>query len=383
MLDVGVFCRQDCAMILWFSIAALIVGACLFVLWPLIRGSAGEDRLAREIAMYEARKVELIRQRDAGEISSGECDAALTEQGRALLALSRGRAATAGDDAGQSARRRKFAALVLLIGVPVLALPIYLRVGAPSLPDVPLAARERSQQQFDVATALQKIETHLAQNPNAARGFEVVAPVYLKAGRYADAARAYSRVIELSGETPERLADLGESLVAEQDGVISAEARQAFERSLKLDGRFAKPKFYLALAREQDGDVAGALADLEKIAAELPESPAKARVSAEIERFRAQDKGPAGPAGPAIANLPPAERETMIRSMVEGLDARLSEKGGTLAEWRQLIQARLVLRQRDAAEVALAKARAALSADPNAGAELEALAAAIKAQPAP
>ena len=370
-------------MILWFSIVALIVGAIFFVLWPLIRGGQGDDRLTREIAMYEARKAELIRQRDAGEISPGECDAALAEQGRALLSLSRGRAVAGGADVALTAKRRKIAALVLLVGLPMLALPIYLRVGAPSLPDVPLASRERSQQQFDVATALQKIEAHLAQNPGDARGFEVVAPVYLKAGRYADAARAYARVIELSGETPERLADLGESLVAEKDGLISAEARQAFERSLKLDGRFAKPKFYLALAREQDGDAPGALADLEKIAAELPESPAKARVNGEIERFRAQGNIPSSPAGQTIANLPPAERETMIRSMVEGLDARLSEKGGTLAEWRQLIQARLVLRQRDAAELALAKARAALANDAAAGAELDALAAAIKAQPAP
>lgn len=370
-------------MILWFSIAALIVGASLFVLWPLIRGGAGEDRLAREVAMYEARKAELVRQRDAGEISTGECDAALAEQGRALLVLSRGRTAAAGDAAGKSGARRKFAALMVLVGVPVLALPIYLRVGAPSLPDAPLASRERSQQQFDVATALQKIEAHLAQNPGDARGFEVVAPVYLKAGRYADAARAYARVIELSGETPERLADLGESLVAEKDGLISAEARQAFERALTLDGRFAKPKFYLALAREQDGDIPGALAELEKIAAELPESPAKSRVNVEIERFRTQNKMPSNPAGQAIANLPPAEREAMIRSMVEGLDARLSEKGGTLAEWRQLVQARLVLRQRDAAEAALAKARAALANDATAIPELDALAAAIKAQSTP
>lgn len=370
-------------MILWFSIAALIVGASLFVLWPLIRGGVGENRLAREVAMYEARKAELIRQRDAGEISTGECDAALAEQGRALLVLSRGRAAAAGEDAGKSGARRKLAALMMLIGVPVLALPIYLRVGVPSLPDAPLASRERSQQPFDVETALQKIEAHLAQNPGDVRGFEVVAPVYLKAGRYADAARAYARVIELSGETPERLADLGESLVADKDGLISAEARQAFERALKLDGRFAKPKFYLALAREQDGDIAGALAELEKIAAELPESPAKSRVNGEIERFRAQNKMPSNPAGQAIANLPPAEREAMIRSMVEGLDARLSEKGGTLAEWRQLVQARLVLRQRDAAEAALAKARAALAADMSAVSELDALAAAIKAQPTP
>lgn len=373
-------------MTFWFATLPLIAVAVIFVLWPLIRGGEGQDKLAHAVAFYEARQAELLRQRDAGEISGAEYEGAIAEQARNLIAL--GRSERAGTDHGEARamRRRKLAALAMLAGFPALSLGLYLKIGAPGAPDLPLASRQMAPQNFDLVTALQKIETHLARNPNDGRGFEVVAPVYLKAGRYQDAAHAYRRVVELLGETPERLADLGESLVAGQNGIVSADARQAFERAVTLQPDFAKAKFYLALAREQDGDAAGALTELRRIVAALPEGPARMRVMAEIERFEKEGKGevsgPGGPAGKTIAGLPEADRDAAIRGMVDTLDARLSASGGTLDEWRRLIQARLVLNQRDQAETALAKARAALAGDAAALGDLDALATTIRADPA-
>lgn len=373
-------------MTFWFAILPLVAVAVIFVLWPLIRGGEGQDKLAHAVAFYEARKAELQRQRDAGEISDVECEGAIAEQARNLLALGRNEKAGKSGDGARAIRRRKLAALTMLIGLPALSLGVYLKIGTPGAPDLPLASRQMAPQNFDLVTALQKIEAHLARNPNDGRGFEVVAPVYLKAGRYQDAAHAYRRVVELLGETPERLADLGESLVADQNGIVSADARQTFERAVTLQPDFAKARFYLALAREQDGDAAGALTEFRRIVAALPEGPARMRVMAEIERFQKEGKGePSGPgsaAGKTIAGLPEADRDAAIRGMVDALDARLAASGGTLDEWRRLIQARLVLNQRDQAEATLVKARTALANDAAAMAELDALAAKIKADPA-
>lgn len=379
-------------MTFWFAITPLIAVAVIFVLWPLIRGGEGQDKLAHAVAFYEARKAELQRQRDTGEISEAECEGAITEQARNLLVLGRNEKAGPDKSGARAIRRRKLAALAMLAGFPVLSLGLYLKIGTPGAPDLPLASRQMAPQNFDLVTALQKIEAHLARNPNDGRGFEVVAPVYLKAGRYQDAAHAYRRVVELLGETPERLADLGESLVADQNGIVSADARQAFERAATLQPDFAKARFYLALAREQDGDAAGALAELRRIVGALPEGAARMRVMAEIERFQQEGKGdkeitgeasgPGSAAGKTIAGLPEADRDAAIRGMVDALDARLAASGGTLDEWRRLIQARLVLNQRDQAEATLTKARAALASDSAALGELDALAARIKADPA-
>ena len=373
-------------MTFWILTLPLIAFAILFVLWPLITGGRGRGRLAHAVAFYEARKAELIRQRESGEITAEESEAALAEQARTLLVLGREDKAEQQPGKPASIRRRKLTALLMLIGIPALAFAVYFRIGAPNTPDMPLASRKVAPQNFDIATALQKIEAHLARNPNDGRGFEVVAPVYLKAGRFGDAAHAYRRVVELLGDSPERSADLGESLVAADNGIVGADARQAFERAAKLDPDFAKPRFYLALAREQDGDAAGAFADLQKLVAGLPEGPSRMRVMAEIERFRAEGKGnaggPQGEAGRAIATLPEADRNAAIKGMVDALEARLSEKSGPIEDWLRLIQSRVVLNQREQAEAILSKARTAFAGDAAALAELDTLAAGLKSTPA-
>lgn len=365
-------------MVLWFAVLALIGIALIAVLWPLLRGGAGASAVDAAIAFYEDRRQELERQRAAGELSEQDFLAAEAEQARQLLAIARGAEAGA-TSATRIARRRKLAAAIVMVALPALSLAAYLRIGAPGLPDLPLAARPSAPQNLDVAAALQKIETHLQKNPNDGRGFEVIAPVYLRLGRYDDAARAYGRVVELLGETPARLGDLGESLTAAANGVINAEARRAFERAVALDGDFAKARFYLAIAREQDGDAAGALADLTALLQRLPEGPARMRVEEEVTRMRGT---PRDGAGEAIAKLPPEEQKSAIRAMVAALDQRLGEKGGSAEEWLRLVQARIVLGERPAAETALRRAREALAQDAAAGGALESLAREIAAMPA-
>ncbi len=141
----------------------------------------------------------------------------------------------------------------------------------------------------------QRIELHLASNPNDARGFEVIAPAYMRLGRFQDAAFAYRRVIAISGETAERLSDLGEALIAAQkNGIVSAEPRNAFLKAVALDPSFAKARFYIALAAEQDGDTPGPYRNFSISPHPFPKARQDA-CEAELDRFRAEGKAPAAP----------------------------------------------------------------------------------------
>ncbi len=317
----------------------------------------------------------------AGLISESERAASEAEQARRLLAIGRHQQDERERDTN-SAAGRKIAALVLLVGLPLLSIPVYLRTGTPNLPDQPIAGRVTPGGDAEMAQALQRIELHLASNPNDARGFEVIAPVYMRLGRFQDAAFAFRRVIAISGETPERLSDLGEALIAAQNGIVSAEAKDTFMKAVAIDPSFAKARFYIALATEQDGDTAGAVRKLLELSASLPEGPARIRVEGELDRFRAEGKAPARPAagpqseaGRAVSALPADERAKAIEGMVEGLAARLSSQGGSFEEWQRLIQARVVLNQHDKAVAALQEARKALG--DAARLELDRLAAAL------
>ena len=67
-------------------------------------------------------------------------------------------------------------------------------------------------------------EAHLERQPNDGRGWEVLAPVYLRLGRFDDAVKARRNALRLNGETVERQADLGEALVAATNGIVTADA---------------------------------------------------------------------------------------------------------------------------------------------------------------
>jgi cytochrome c-type biogenesis protein CcmH len=235
--------------------------------------------------------------------------------------------------------------------------------------DVPLASRKTApQMDNDIAAAVAAVEKRLIEKPDDGKGWAVIAPVYMRLERYADATHAYAEALRLLGEDPLRRAAYGEALVAAAGGVVTDEAREAFDRALTEQPGQPQARFYVALAAEQDGKKADAARDYQSLIADSPPnapwlSIANARLSAL--------KGEAPPA--EAAAIPEAQRP-MIEGMVNRLATRLASNGGSVDEWSRLVRAYAVLHEADKAKAALADARKALAPDPNAVASLDALA---------
>jgi len=134
---------------------------------------------------------------------------------------------------------------------------------------------------------LARVENHLAEKPDDGRGWELLAPLYLRLGRTADAVKARANALRLLGETAGRLADLGEALVADANGVVTANARAAFDRATALDGNQPKARFFLGLAAEQDGRKHEARKIWQALAASAPaDAPYLPAVRAALERVK-------------------------------------------------------------------------------------------------
>jgi cytochrome c-type biogenesis protein CcmH len=236
--------------------------------------------------------------------------------------------------------------------------------GTPDMPSFPLASREMPRpsdgQGGDVTAAVQQIETHLAKNPEDGRGHEVIGPVYLRLGRHADAVRAFSAAIRLLGATADRQANLGEAHVYAANGVVTNEARAAFDAAMALDKAHVKTRFFLALGAQQEGDKARAIALLSGLRNDLPEGELKAEIGKQLAELGAVPSG-----GEAIAALPRDDQLAAIRSMVEGLAQRLASAGGTAEDWARLIRALAVLNETDRAKLILSEARQKFAAQPD------------------
>jgi cytochrome c-type biogenesis protein CcmH len=270
------------------------------------------------------------------------------------------------------ARRRKTVAAMALLALPAVAVGLYLLFGSPFMSD--RISGPSSAQQPSIEQLVAQVEARLAQNPNEGRGWEVLAPIYLRLGRFDDAVKARRQALALNGESAERFAGLAEALIAAANGVITADALGALKSAVALDAEHVKARFYLGLAAEQDGRTKDAIAIWQALLDAAPaDAPWAATVRGELARIAGGAKPPdaANPPGPneeqiaAAGELSPEQRTAMIKGMVERLAERLDKDGSDIDGWLRLVRSYMVLGERDRAIAAASQARRAFVGDPD------------------
>jgi cytochrome c-type biogenesis protein CcmH len=357
-------------MTLWFGLALMTAAAIFAVLWPLAR-KFSRPNSGSDIAVYRDQLEEVRRDRAAGLIGAQEAAAAETEVSRRLLAAAGAKTASM----GSTPARQRAAAVAALALLPAGAAGIYLALGSPMLPDQPLAPRlAQSPGGQSVDNLVAQVEAHLERRPDDGRGWEVIAPVYMRIGRFDDAVKARSNALRLNGETADREAALGEALVFAANGVVTADAKAAFEKALAIDANHVQGRYFLGVAAEQDGDQNQAAAIW---SAMLANAPADARWAQFVRRAldrltgnAAQVEASGRPAGPSQEQIASAsqlgdeQRNVMIRGMVERLAQRLAQSGSDPEGWGRLVRSYIVLGDREKARAAESDARRALAGDP-------------------
>ena len=373
-------------MLLWLIFALLTAAVLAAVLAPLARPAREAEADAGAQAVYRHQLDELEAERARGLVEPAEAEAARIEVSRRLLASA---AAADLETAKPSQTRlpgRGPVALAVAVLIPVLTLALYLTHGSPGLPAYPVAGRAQLPPgQAEIGELIARVEARLRQHPEDGDGWDVIAPIYYKLGRFREAAGAYARAAALKGETAQRLAGFAESNVFAADGIVGEEARAAYEKILKIEPGRIEARFWLALAKEQDGKLADALADYRALLAEAPagapwREAVESRIADVSRRLAGAEKADPRAPGPSTADvaaaekLAPEDRARMIAQMVEGLAERLKRDGRDLAGWQRLINAYAVLGRAQDARNALSDARKQFTADETALAALAALA---------
>jgi cytochrome c-type biogenesis protein CcmH len=359
-------------MTLWFILGVMTAAALAAVVWPLARGRAPASG-ASDLAVYRDQLEEIERDRADGRIGHDEFEAARVEVSRRLL----GAAASAGDAAtkaeAQPQRGRRAAALVSAVIFLPLAVPFYaLVVGSPGHPGEPFAGRATDDKEStSIAALIVRIERHLEEKPDDGRGWEVIAPVYMRLERFDDAAKARRSALNLLGVTAQREVDLGAALAMAAGGVVTADAKAAFERAAAIEPGNVQATFFLGIAAQQDGNEAEAVRLWRGLIAKAPpNAPWLAMVRDRLARIAPDAAPPAAP-GPtqddvaAAGSMSPEARGQFINTMVERLAGRLRENGSDVEGWLRLLRAYMVMGERDKARMAANEAREALAREPD------------------
>lgn len=374
-------------MLFWIIVAVMTATVAALLLLPLLR-AAGPGAVAgqHDAEVYRDQLEELKRDARNGLIAPDEAELARAEIARRLLAASAKAERNAGPDRMSSTgRANRLAQAAVIFVLPVVGLCLYLTTGRPELPDAPLAAR-LADPGDDIEILIAQAERQLAANPEDGAGYDVLAPIYYRSGRFDDAISAFSNAIRINGPSPQRLGGYAESLIARSGGLVAAEARKALEQSLALQPQDPRARFYLALGLEQDGKADEALTAFREI---VKTSPAGApwlplvneHIAALAPAGSALTDGEArlgGPDAAAIADagaMSTGDRRQMIEGMVSSLAAKLKEDPANLEGWQRIIRSYAVLGESAKAEDALREGLAAFPREGDGGRQLLTLAA--------
>jgi cytochrome c-type biogenesis protein CcmH len=398
-------------MTLWFIFGIMTAVALAIASWPLVRGRAASAG-ASDVAVYRDQLEEIERDRADGRIGHNEFEAARAEVSRRLL----GAASSAGEassTAGASPQRwRRLAALAVVVvaipliavplgtrvdlvmrdqvvatAVPLIAVPVYKLLGSPEITVASLAggaaangATPGDGQAASIASVIARIEQHLKENPDDSRGWEIIAPVYMKLGRYDDAVKARRNILAQLGPTAQREADLGVALAFAAGEEVTPDSKAAFERALALEPGNVNAMYFLGIAAQQDGNDAEAARIWRDIIVKAP--PGAPYLATVRERLAGVSSEPAPAPAPgsyglaarppaptaeemaAVRGMTPEAQGQFMRDRIEGLAARLRQDGTDVAGWLRLLRAYMVLGERDKAKVAAGEARRALSGEP-------------------
>ncbi len=359
----------------WIIVTVLTVAIVAILIRPLLAKAtqAGGERLY-DAEVYRDQLAELERDAGSGLISAQEASYARAEIGRRLIAVSEGNAVPQAAPVPERSKLSLLAIVVIVLLVPLTGFGLYIKTGSPDLPDEPLAGRMASPGD-DIELLIARAEQQLAANPDDGAGWDLLAPIYFRNGRLDDAVNAWRNAIRTLGPTPERLASLGEALVASRQGIVSDEAEKNFQAAVALDKTNFKARFYVALALEQEGLKEKALADYNSILADSPkDAPWLPLVNEHIALVNgtapAQGtnppaaENPDAPGNPTAADVDAAsqmssgERMQMIRGMVDGLDAKLAANPDNFEGWMRLVRSYAMLKDEAKAAGALKRALA-------------------------
>ncbi|MEM7271168.1 MAG: c-type cytochrome biogenesis protein CcmI [Pseudomonadota bacterium] len=375
--------------------AALVMGG--FIAWPLLRrAESAAPRAAHDAQVFRDQLKELERDVARGTVSPEDAETTKLELSRRLLAADEEMRAAGGAGPAPAQLSRGLAAAVI-VAAPLAAGLIYSDIGAPGAEDAPLASRGDSERPSqaeaeqmmagrDIAppagpdaaefeTLVKQLETRLEERPDDREGLFLYARSLMNLGRFGDAWPQFKRLTELGDKRAEIYAGLAEGMILAAGGYISPEAEANLLQVLKYEPTSPSGRYYLGRLHMQNDDQELAASIWGRL---LEESPADAPWVPPIQQELAALGAPTAPLpGPtreemqAAGNIPPAERQAMVQSMVASLATRLAEQGGSVEEWARLIRSYSVLGDQQSAQQALRAAREAFANDPLALSRLE------------
>ncbi|MDA7471433.1 c-type cytochrome biogenesis protein CcmI [Planktomarina temperata] len=353
-----------------FVLAVLLIGGVM-----LLQAQRAAVPVMRDFDVYAEQLRGLERDLAKGVLRDEEFAAMRAEIGRRMISAAR----ASGHQPNPSAQDRGLWAfaggsiLACLLGAG-----LYSQIGAPSVPNSPIAERYAQSETLkanrltqetaearapanDTATdpdyvqLVTELRAALEARPEDIQGHELLAKAESRLGNFASAHQAQARVLELKGAeaTADEWYAYAELLIMAADTYISREAETALREALRRDPNHKLALFRMGMYFDAIGRPDRTFGIWRKLLDAGPETapyiPLIRRTITDLAQIAGVNYDPPAVKGPSAEDMQSAaemsaeDRSAMIASMVTGLADRLATEGGPAPDWAQLIVAYGVL----------------------------------------
>jgi cytochrome c-type biogenesis protein CcmH len=401
-------------MMFWVIATLMALGSSGIIAAALLRGQAdAAPAAAYDLDVYRVQLNDVDKDLARGVISEGEAERLRTEVSRRVLAAD----AQLRQEHAQDRQPRR-AGLLLAAGLALVvtggALAGYHMLGAPGYGDMPRAARLAASDanranrltqtaavaRFgtpetpitppeDYAQLIRQLRAAVESRPDDLRGLALLVRNEAGLGNTSAAIKAQTHLIALKGADASAgdhamLADL---LITAAGGYVSQEAEAELRAALLKDPEQPEARYYLGLYYNQVDRPDAAFRTWERLLTDSAPgavwvAPLRAQIVDAAQRAGIrytlppveEAPGPDAADIKAAKDMTDEERQNMIHAMVDGLMARLADKGGPPEEWARLITALGVLGNTERAAAIAAEAAQTFNGDAEALAAIRAAA---------
>lgn len=304
-------------MTLFWMISAAMIVAALAVLAPTLlrQHRASKDATERfNVEIAREHLAELVKQKDAGDLSDEEFAQAKQDL---ELALAQDLEGTAAVQPTSSASGGRIALIIAALLIPLITVPTYFKIGSPDLienagnGDGATAGHGSNGEVPAIADLVEKLRTRMDADPDNAEGWFLLGRTYMRLQNYAEAAHAFEQVVRLLPEETAGLLSLADAITMRDDRRVGPRAMELLEKALQLDPDSVTAMWLLGNAAADTGDNAKALGYWQRAYPLLDDEPAmQAELGQMITQAGGQPPAQAAPLPPimgstAMAATPP------------------------------------------------------------------------------
>lgn len=261
--------------VFWVVAVLLIIAALLFLLPPLLTRAGTQREAVRDTLNVEIAKdkiVELDTDLRIGVLSQDQYDRARQELERSLLEDVVG--STARATPNSSANASLISAAMVGIAIPLIAVALYQNIGggiAAIHPELAQPEVNTAQHEGTIENMVVQLKDRLAKNPADAEGWSMLGRSYYFLKRYNDAAQAYGKVLEISGETdPNLMADYADTIAMANGRSMQGKPYELVKSALTLEPFHEKSLWLAGTAAYESKDYPAAMGYWEKLMQVFP-----------------------------------------------------------------------------------------------------------------